>query len=105
MPGFNVPTIFEFAKDDEQRAILDFQASALETGRPWLAPPEVPADRIAVLRRAFDAAMKDKALLADAGKRGFVVSPRTGEQVEAVLRKAAAFPPDLLAKLAALTKR
>ena len=102
VPGLKVPTIFEFTKtDDEQRTILDFQASALETGRPWLAPPNVPADRVAPLRRAFDATMKDEAFLDDAKKRGFEVNPRTGEQIEAVLRKAAAFPPELLAKLGA----
>jgi tripartite-type tricarboxylate transporter receptor subunit TctC len=105
VPGSKAPTIFEFTSDEEQRMILDFQASALETGRPWLAPPEVPADRVALLRRAFNAAMKDPALLDDAKKRGLDVNPRTGEQVEAVLRKAAAFPPELLAKLAQLTKR
>ena len=49
--------------------------------------------------------MKDKALLDDATKRGFDINPRTGEQVEAVLRKAVAFPPELLAKLAQLSKR
>ncbi len=105
VPGLNAPTIFEFTKDEEQRAILDFHASALETGRPWLAPPDVPADRIALLRRGFDAAMKDPGLIEDVNKRGLKVTPRTGEQIEAVLRKAAAFPPELLARLAALSKR
>jgi tripartite-type tricarboxylate transporter receptor subunit TctC len=105
VPGSKAPTIFEFTSDEEQRTILDFQASALETGRPWLAPPDVPADRVALLRHAFNAAMKDQALLDDANKRGFEVNPRTGEQVEAVLRRAAAFPPELLAKLAQLVKR
>ena len=105
LPRFKVPTIFEFARTDDERAILDFQASALETGRPWLAPPNVPADRIEVLRRAFDATMKDDAFLEDARKRSFVVNPRTGEQVEAVLRQVATFPPHLLAKMAAMTKR
>ncbi len=105
VPGSKAPTIFEFTSDEEQRMILDFQASALETGRPWLAPPDVPADRVALLRRAFNAAMKDPALLDDVKKRGLDINPRTGEQVEAVLRKAAAFPPELLAKLAQLSKR
>jgi len=105
VPASKAPTIFEFTSDEEQRTILDFQASALETGRPWLAPPDVPADRVALLRRAFNTAMKDQALLDDANKRGFEVNPRTGEQIEAVLRKAAAFPPELLAKLVQLTKR
>jgi tripartite-type tricarboxylate transporter receptor subunit TctC len=105
VPGVNAPTIFEFAKDEEQRMILDFHASALETGRPWLAPPDVPADRIEVLRRGFDAAMRDPGLIEDVKKRGLAITPRTGEQIEAVLRKAAAFPPELLARLAALSKR
>jgi tripartite-type tricarboxylate transporter receptor subunit TctC len=103
--GLKAPTIFEFTADEEQRTILDFQASALETGRPWFTPPDVPADRVALLRRAFNAAMKDQALIDDVRKRGFDINPRTGEQIEAVLRKAAAFPPELLAKLAQLTKR
>ena len=105
VPHLKVPTIFEYAKTDEERAILEFQASTLETGRPWLAPPGVPADRVHALRRAFDATMKDEAFLADAKKRNFVVGPTTGEQVEAVLRRAAAFPPHLLARLATLSKR
>jgi tripartite-type tricarboxylate transporter receptor subunit TctC len=105
VPGSKAPTIFEFLRTDEQRAILEFHASALETGRPWLAPPDVPSERVAALRAAFDRAMADPALLDEARKRDFVITPRTGAQVEAVLRKAAAFPPELMAKLTALTKR
>jgi tripartite-type tricarboxylate transporter receptor subunit TctC len=105
VPRFKVPTIFEFAKTEEQRMILDFQASTLETGRPWLTPPNVPAERVAALRRAFDATMKDEAFLAEAKQRKLEVTPRTGAQIEAVLRQAADFPPHLLAKLATMTKR
>jgi tripartite-type tricarboxylate transporter receptor subunit TctC len=105
LPKFNVPTIFEFTKTDDERAILDFQASALETGRPWLAPPNVPSDRVEALRRAFDATMKDEAFIADASKRSFEVNPRTGEHIEAVLRKVASFPPELLVRMAQLVKR
>jgi tripartite-type tricarboxylate transporter receptor subunit TctC len=64
-----VPTVFEFAATEEQRQILEFQASSLETGRPILAPPGVPPDRVNALRRAFDATMKDAAFLADAKQR------------------------------------
>jgi tripartite-type tricarboxylate transporter receptor subunit TctC len=105
VPHLKVPTIFEYAKTDDERAILEFQASALETGRPWLAPPNVPADRVEALRRGFDATMKDVAFLADAKKRNFIVEPTTGEHVEAVLRKVAAFPPPLLAKMNQMTRR
>jgi tripartite-type tricarboxylate transporter receptor subunit TctC len=105
VPRYKVPTVFEFAKTDEQRAILDFQASTLETGRPWLAPPGVPGERIAALRAAFDATMRDPAFLDEAAKRKLQVTPRTGQQIEAVLRKAAAFPPALLAKMKKMTQR
>jgi tripartite-type tricarboxylate transporter receptor subunit TctC len=105
VPHLNVPTVFDFTTTEEQRAILDFQASALETGRPWLAPPNVPAERVTALRRAFDATMHDAAFLEETKKRGFVVNPRTGEQIEAVLRKAAAFPPHLLARMTQMTRR
>jgi tripartite-type tricarboxylate transporter receptor subunit TctC len=105
VPRYKVPTVFEFAKTDEQRAILDFQASTLETGRPWLAPPGVPEERIAALRAAFDATMRDKAFLEEAAKRKLQVTPRTGRQIEAVLRNAAAFPPALLAKMKKMTQR
>ena len=105
VPHLKVPTIFEYAKTDDERAILEFQASALETGRPWLAPPNVPADRVQALRRGFDATMKDEAFIADAKKRNFIVEATTGEHVEAVLRKVAAFPPPLLAKMNQMTRR
>jgi tripartite-type tricarboxylate transporter receptor subunit TctC len=105
-PGFeNVPTVYEYAKSDEDRQVLDFMFGPQVLGRPHFAPPGVPADRLAALRRAFDATMKDEAFIADAAKRNFEVSPRTGEHIEAVLRKVAGFPPELLARMAQLVKR
>jgi len=102
---FNVPSIFEFAKTQEERDILAFQASSLETGRPMLAPPNVPADRVEALRRAFDATMKDRGFLEEAKQRNFEVEPRTGEQVEAVLRGVSSLSPELIAKAGELTIR
>jgi len=72
---YNVPTIFEHAKTEEQRSILAFHASSLETGRPWLAPPNVPAERVQALRRAYDATMKDRAFLEEAKLRKMEVAP------------------------------
>jgi tripartite-type tricarboxylate transporter receptor subunit TctC len=102
---FNVPTVFEYAKTDEQRSILAFHASSLETGRPWLAPPNVPAERIEALRRAYDATMKDPGFLDEARQRKMEVDPRTGEHVEAVIRAIGALPEDLVAKAARMTRR
>jgi tripartite-type tricarboxylate transporter receptor subunit TctC len=105
VPHLKVPTIFEFAKTEEQRQILAFHASSLETGRPWLAPPGVPADRIDALRRAFDTTMKDQAFLDEAKQRNLEVDPRTGEQIEAVLRAVASLPPELTAKAAEMVRK
>jgi tripartite-type tricarboxylate transporter receptor subunit TctC len=102
---FNVPTVFEYAKTDEQRSILAFHASSLETGRPWLAPPNVPPDRVQALRRAYDATMTDPAFLDEAKLRKLEVDPRTGEHVEGVLRSIAALPDELKAKAAQMTRR
>jgi len=100
-----VPTVFEFAKTVEQRRILEFHASSLETGRPMLAPPGVPADRVSALRRAFDATMKDPAFREEAKQRKLEVDPRTGEEIEAVLRSVAAMPPEVIAKAADMTRK
>jgi len=105
VPPLKVPTIFEFAKTDEQRKILEFHASSLETGRPWLAPPGVPADRVNALRRAFDATMKDQAFLDEAKQRKFEVDARTGEQIEAVLRSIASLPEELTTKAGEMVLR
>jgi tripartite-type tricarboxylate transporter receptor subunit TctC len=105
VPHLKVPTIFEFAKTEEQRQILAFHASSLETGRPWLAPPGVPADRIDALRRAFDTTMKDQAFLDEAKQRNLEVDPRTGEQIEAVLRAVASLPQELTAKAAEMVRK
>src|SRR5262249_51843853 len=53
IPGSNAPSIFKFAKTDEERGLLGLLAISNEFGSPIVAPPEVPADRIAALRTAF----------------------------------------------------
>ena len=105
MPALKVPTVFKFAKTDEQRKILKFHASSLETGRPWLAPPGVPAERVQALRRAYDATMKDRAFLEEAKQRKLEVDARTGEEIEAVIRAVASLPDDLIAKAAQMTRK
>src|SRR5262249_34528050 len=105
VPRLKFPTIFEFAKTEEQRRILEFHAASLETGRPWLAPPNVPAERVNALRRAFDTTMKDPAFLDEVKQRRFEVDPRTGEQIEAVLRSIASLPPELIAKAGEMARK
>jgi tripartite-type tricarboxylate transporter receptor subunit TctC len=77
----DVPLIVDQAKTDEQKKALNLALARLEFGRPFFMPPNVPADRVNAIRRAFDAAMKDKDLLAEAKKLKIEIDPLTGEQV------------------------
>ena len=104
VPELKVPTVFAYAKTDEQRMILDVHAASLELGRPILAPPNVPADRVAALRRAFDAAMQDRALLEEAKQMKLTVEARSGEAIAAAIRTVAELPAELTAKAARMTR-
>ena len=74
VPGLGAPTVFDVTKTDEQRKVLTFFAGNVLLGRPILAPPGVPAERVAVLRRAFEATMHDPALLAEAKSMSFEIT-------------------------------
>jgi tripartite-type tricarboxylate transporter receptor subunit TctC len=92
VPWLDAPTVFAFTKTDEQRQVLTFFANNTQLGRPLMAPPGVPADRVAALRRAFDATMRDPAFLKEAETMGFEVSPQTGERIAALVAAALATP-------------
>ena len=98
VPELKVPTIFAYAKTDEQRKILEVHASSLELGRPILAPPNVPADRVAALRSAFMATMTDKDFLAEADKTQLEINPVSGEDVDKLVKDIYATPADIIAK-------
>jgi tripartite-type tricarboxylate transporter receptor subunit TctC len=63
---------------------------------------QVPAERVAILRKAFDATMKDPAFLADAEKLQLPVDPLTGQEAEAVVAKMTSVPPAIAAKAKAI---
>jgi tripartite-type tricarboxylate transporter receptor subunit TctC len=72
-----------------------------EYARPFFLPPDVPAERVEALRRAFDAAMKDKVFLEEAAKLQLEVSPMTGETVQALVGELARTPPAVAARVRA----
>jgi tripartite-type tricarboxylate transporter receptor subunit TctC len=81
----NVPLILDWAKTDADKKALQLALARLEFGRPFFLPPNVPAARVDAIRRAFDAAMKDKELLTEAQKLKIEIDPLTGEQVAALI--------------------
>ena len=94
----DVPSIVELGRTEEARRILKFYASADDIGRSLMAPPGLAPERIATLRRAFDAAVRDPQFLADAEKSGLEVKPMSGEALQAMVAEVATFPQELIAK-------
>ena len=94
----DVPSVFDFAKSDEERAILNFHFGQLLMGRPLVGPPGLPHDRLEALRSALMATARDPEFNKDALKAGLDIDPATAGEVMAMLDQIAAFPPELLAK-------
>jgi tripartite-type tricarboxylate transporter receptor subunit TctC len=95
----DVPTAIELATADEDRALLRFYAVKFPMARPLAAPPEVPAERLAALRAAFDATMKDPKYIEDAQRIGLDVNPLGGEEIAAQIRQVQATPESVVARL------
>src|SRR5580704_2403493 len=77
----DVPLFRDFARDDAERQMLDILGLREEITRPYLAPPDIPAERLRLLRRAFDATLGDPAYLSDMQRQNMEVeSPSTGEE-------------------------
>ena len=86
-----------FAKDEKTRQVLTFAFGDQEIGRPLAGPPDVPADRVAALRRAFDETIKDPAYLSDAEKaRVDLDGPLDGAAVAEVVTQLYATPPGVI---------
>jgi tripartite-type tricarboxylate transporter receptor subunit TctC len=92
----NVPALGEFAKDTRTRQVVELIGAHMLMDRPIVAPPGVPPERIAILRRAFQAAMADPAFIAESQKQRLDIDPLSGQQVADILSKAYAMPADVV---------
>ena len=91
-----IPFIMDYAKTDDQKAILNFIYSRQAWGRPYLAPPGVPADRAKALQDAFMATMKDPKFLADANKQKMEIAPLSGPKVASLVKDLYATPQNII---------
>jgi tripartite-type tricarboxylate transporter receptor subunit TctC len=94
----NIPTLLESVKNEEYRQILEVLMAPQPFGRPLYASPKVPADRIQLLRDAFDKAVKDPGLIADATTSKFDVTPLPGKALGEELNKTYSLPQAILTK-------
>lgn len=95
----DVSSIFDYVKADADRAALKLAVARLEFGRPFFVPPGVPADRVAALRQAFDATVKDPFFLTDAARAKIDIDPLGGADVQALVEDVSHTPADVVARV------
>ena len=94
----DVPMGLERIKNPDDLKAVKLVLFQQEFGRPYVAPPALPADRLKALRDGFNATMKDPVFLEDAKKTGLNVDPLTGQDMEALIKQAYAAPQDVIAR-------
>jgi tripartite-type tricarboxylate transporter receptor subunit TctC len=88
-----VPVIVDFAKSEDDRRVLEMVFGRQAIGYPYTAPPNVPADRLEAIRKAFQATLQDPEFLAATAKAGLLVDGMTGQQLQALLQSLYSMPP------------
>ena len=100
----DVPSALDLVADPANKKVLELILIRQEMGRPLVAPPGVPAERVAALRAAFAATMTDADFLAEAQRVQLEIDPLGGEAVGKLLAGAYAAPRDVVARAAALVE-
>jgi tripartite-type tricarboxylate transporter receptor subunit TctC len=104
-PAFpNVPAMVEFGQTPEDKQVLALFGSTADIGRALMTPPGIPADRLAVLRKAFSAMLADPAFKAELEKRHMEFGPMQGEELQALIKTTLDVPPAVVARAIALSR-
>lgn len=91
-----VPLLMDLITDPKQKQAVRFLSAQASFGRTLTAPPGVPADRVAALRKAFDATMADPEFVAAAKKRKIAIAPMSGVELEKLVREHLATPAEVI---------
>jgi tripartite-type tricarboxylate transporter receptor subunit TctC len=91
-----VPLAYSYAKTPEQQQVMQLHYEPLTFGRPFIAAPEVPADRLEALRTAFMKALNDPDLRAEAERLKLDIAPTSGTEVAAIVNKIFDLPPSAI---------
>jgi tripartite-type tricarboxylate transporter receptor subunit TctC len=100
----NTPLLSEFARNDEEKQILTFVQSGIED-RAFVAPPGVPADRLAALAKAYEDTLKDPKFLAETKRAKFDVTYVPGKEIQDFVESMMKMKPETIAKLKKATGR
>ncbi|MGZ9156840.1 MAG: hypothetical protein ACXW6J_26435, partial [Candidatus Binatia bacterium] len=97
------PTVWElmdkYKTPEASRRLASVMLASGALGRPMLAPPGLAADRVKILRDAFNKTMEDKEFLADLDKRSFDLDPVKGEELERIVKDVMSQPADIIARM------
>jgi tripartite-type tricarboxylate transporter receptor subunit TctC len=88
----DAPSVEQLARTPDDRATIELIVSGTQLGRPFATTPDIPADRLAALRDAFRATMKDPEFLKDAAQMNFEVNPVYGEPMQKIVEKILSTP-------------
>ncbi|MEE8559803.1 MAG: tripartite tricarboxylate transporter substrate-binding protein [Alphaproteobacteria bacterium] len=94
----DVPLVMDFAKSDADKEVLKLVFARQVMGRPYLAPPGIPPERVAALRAAFDATMKDPKFIADIKKQKLELAPVSGTEIQKLVARIYATPKSVIAR-------
>ena len=100
-PEIKAPFVLDLLQSPDDKQVVRTAISQLAMARPFTAPPNVPQDRVAALRAAFDATVKDPAFLADAKQQQLDITPYSGAQIDVLMKDIYATPPELIARVRA----
>lgn len=101
----DVPLLIDIVPDPTDREVARLFSAGLELGRVVAAPPDVPAERVQLLRKVFDAALADPSLRAEAQRMQLDIEPMTGAEVQRIIASLLSEPPRVIEKAKALTQQ
>jgi len=99
----DVPLLTELAQNTEQRRMFEFVSQPIAMQQPFVGPPGIPADRIILLRRGFDAMTRDPDFRKEVEQLDLELDPVSGEEVQRIVRSIVGTPPDIVQKVQAAT--
>jgi tripartite-type tricarboxylate transporter receptor subunit TctC len=94
-----VPLVKDYVNNDDDKKVLDVIFISTVLARPYIAPPNIPPERVKALRDAFMATMADPEFLAETQKLQLSIDPTSGEEMQRIVREAYALPDGVIAKV------
>lgn len=93
------PAIIELVNTPEDKRMIELILARMVLGRPFIAPPGIPKDRVDMLRAAFRKAFEDPELKTEAVKRQVAIDPMWGDEAQAAIESIYGAPPEVIARL------